>query len=75
MIAELPCIYRNSLALAALDVIVIGDLTGDTGNNADKSIEVPVDEPSKGEEGSGEGIEAEENVEEEEEAGILPVPV
>lgn len=71
----MPCIYRNSLALAALDVIVIGDLTGDTGNNADNSIEVPADEQSKGEVGSGEGIEAEENVENEEEAGIFPVPV
>ena len=71
----MPCIYRNSLALAALDVIVIGYLIGDTGNNADNSIEVPVDEQSKGEVGSGEGIEAEENVENEEEAGIFPVPV
>lgn len=67
--------YRKSLALAALDVIVIGDFTGDTGNNADNSIEVPADEQSNGEEGSGEGIEAEENVENEEEAGIFPVPL
>jgi hypothetical protein len=67
--------YRKSLALAALDVMVIGDLTGDTGNNADNSIEVPVDEQSKGEEGSGDGMDAEENVDDEEEAGIVPVPV
>lgn len=37
----------------------------------DNSIDVPADEPSKGEEGNGDGIDGED--EEEEEAGIVPV--